>query len=285
VQPHPGFSENRRIYLAYGEGKADAVSLAVDRMVLNGNSLERGERLFTAAPKMAGKWHFGGRLLLAGGYLYITTGDGYEFRDLSQDLSTHMGKLIRLHEDGRVPADNPFVDRRDALPEIYALGVRNPQGLALQPSTGAVWINEHGPQGGDEMNRLSAGVNYGWPVISYGEEYGGGPIGDGITHHAGMAQPNWYWRPSIAPSGMVFYDGKAFPGWRGSAFIGALALRHINRLVIDGDRIIHEERLLGDREWRVRFVQQGPDGYLYFGVDQGMIMRLIPANNGDRPQF
>ena len=216
---------------------------------------------------------------MADGYLYITTGDGYEFRDHAQQLDNSLGKVIRLHDDGRIPEDNPFVGREGTRPDIYAYGVRNPQGMARHPQTGAVWINEHGPQGGDEINIIQPGVNYGWPVITYGEEYGGGPIGDGISRHEGMAQPLWYWRPSIAPSGFAFYQGDAFPGWEGSVFSGALALQHLNRLVIEDGRVMHEERLLGDREWRVRLVELGPDGYLYLGVDQGMILRLVPADS------
>jgi glucose/arabinose dehydrogenase len=277
VRPHPDFGRNGWVYLVYGVGTPEACGLAVDRMTLDGNVLRDGVRLFTAAPLIDSKWHFGGRLAFANGYLFITTGDGFQHSQLAQDLGAHQGKVLRLHEDGRVPKDNPFVDRPGALPEIWSYGVRNPQAMAVHPVTEDVWIIEHGPQGGDEVNIIRAGNNYGWPVITYGEEYGGGPIGDGIQRKTGMEQPLYFWTPSIAPSGMTFYTGTAVPGWQGSIFTGALALKHINRLVLEGDRVMHEERLLQDKGWRVRFVEQGPDGKLYFGVDEGLVMRLGPA--------
>ena len=277
VRPHPEFVRNRQVYLAYTAGTEEALSLVMDRMVLEGTALSQGQRLFTGQPALPAKWHFGGRIQFSGGHVYLTTGDGYEFRELSQQLDNSLGKVVRLRLDGSIPRDNPFVERPGALPEIYAYGLRNPQGMTVHPETGAVWTNEHGPQGGDEINILLPGTNYGWPVISYGEEYGGGPIGAGITHAVGMAQPSWYWRPSIAPSGFTFYQGSAFPGWQHSVFSGALGLQHLNRLVVEEGRIIHEERLLEDQEWRVRFVETGPDGYLYFGIDQGLILRIVPA--------
>lgn len=278
VRVHPDHEKNSWIYIAYGVGSEDENGLAVDRIKLTGSTVTTHEQLFTSRPRISGKWHFGGRLALVGGYLYISTGDGYDHSALSQSLSAHAGKVLRLHDDGRVPEDNPFVDEVGALPEIWAYGIRNPQGMAVHPDTQEVWLNEHGPQGGDEVNIARAGVNYGWPVITYGEEYGGGPIGDGITHQEGLEQPRYYWVPSIAPSGASFYDGEAFPNWRGNLFGGALALTHINRLVVEDDRVLHEERLLADKGWRVRFVEPGPDGYLYFAVDDGMLMRLVPAD-------
>ncbi len=278
VRVHPEFEQNGWIYIAYGIGTEDANGLGVDRIRLNGNRVTERENLFNSQPLISGKWHFGGRLGLSDGYLFITTGDGYDHMVLAQELTAHAGKILRLHEDGRVPADNPFAGRPDVLPEIWSYGVRNPQGLAIHPETGEPWLNEHGPQGGDEVNIARAGMNYGWPVITYGEEYGGGPIGDGITRKEGLEQPRYYWVPSIAPSGASFYSGDAFPNWRGNLFGGALALTHINRLVVEGDRVMHEERLLGDQGWRVRFVEPGPDGYLYFAVDDGMLMRLVPAD-------
>lgn len=277
VRVHPDFADNNLVFIAYGVGSADENGLAVDRFKLSGNMLSDRERLFETTPKISGKWHFGGRMAFSNGYLFLSTGDGYDHSGLAQHLNAHAGKILRLHDDGRVPEDNPFVGVEGALPEIWSYGVRNPQGLDVHPTTGEIWTNEHGPQGGDEVNIMRAGKNYGWPVITYGEEYGGGPIGEGITHKQGMEQPLYYWVPSIAPSGMEFYHGDAFPKWKSSLFVGALALTHINRLVIEGERVIHEERLLVDKGWRVRFIEQGPEGYLYFGVDDGMIMRLVPV--------
>ncbi len=278
VRAHPDFAQNGWVYLAYGIGNAEGNGLAIDRFKLSDNALSDGERLFESTPKIAGKWHFGGRMIFSNGYLFLTTGDGYDHSALAQKLDAHAGKILRLHDDGRLPDDNPFVGVDGALPEIWSYGVRNPQGMDAHPVTGEIWTNEHGPQGGDEINIARAGKNYGWPVITYGEEYGGGPIGDGITHKQDMEQPLYYWVPSIAPSGMEFYGSDVFPRWRGNLFVGALAKTHINRLVIDGDRVMHEERLLVDKGWRVRFIEEGPDGHLYFGVDAGMIMRLVPAN-------
>ncbi len=278
VRVHPQYTENGWIYIAYGVGEETKNGLAVDRIRIEDERVSARENLFNSTPRISGKWHFGGRLVLSGGYLFISTGDGYDHSVLSQSLEAHAGKILRLHDDGRVPDDNPFVGTEGALPEIWSYGVRNPQGMTVHPDTGEPWLNEHGPQGGDEVNIARAGENYGWPVITYGEEYGGGPIGDGITHHEGMTQPRYYWVPSIAPSGAAFYTGTAFPGWRGNLFSGSLAFTHINRLVVEDNRILHEERLLADRGWRVRFVEPAPDGSLYFGVDDGMIMRLVPTN-------
>lgn len=277
VKAHPEYAVNGWIYIVYSIGDADSSGLVVDRFKLNENIIESRERLFEVTPKIAGKWHYGGRLVLTNGYMYLSTGDGYDFIDHAQDLTTHTAKILRLYDDGRIPDDNPFAARDEALPEIWVYGLRNPQGMALQPKTGALWWNEHGPQGGDEVNVAVPGRNYGWPIITYGEEYGGGPIGEGLFKKEGMQQPMYYWTPSIAPSGMMFYSADQFPKWNGNAFSGALALTHINRLVIENERVIHEERLLDDRGWRVRFVEQGPDGHIYFGVDDGMIMRLVPA--------
>ncbi len=277
VRPHPEFGSNGLVYLAYCEGSEESAGLVVDQAELRGTQLVNPRRLFSATPRLAAKWHFGGRLVLQGDYLYVTTGDGYEFSAMAQRLDNHLGKIIRLRLDGSLPEDNPYRSLPGALPELYAIGVRNPQGMAIHPDTGELWINEHGPQGGDEINIVRAGTNYGWPVITYGEEYGGGPVGDGIQRRDGMAQPHYYWRPSIAPSGLAFYQGEGFPAWRGSAFSGALALKHINRLALDGERVMHEERLLEGRAWRVRFVETGPDGYLYFGTDDGAVRRLLPA--------
>jgi glucose/arabinose dehydrogenase len=277
VRIHPEFHENGWVYIVAGGGSNEASGLVVTRMELQGNKLSNGKTLLETSPRIGGKWHFGGRLAFSDGNLFISTGDGNTYSHLAQDLSAHVGKILRIGDDGTIPEDNPFVANPDALPEIWSYGVRNPQGMTTHPDTGAIWTNEHGPQGGDEVNIPRSGVNYGWPVITYGEEYGGGPIGDGETHREGMQQPVYYWRPSIAPSGIEFYRGDAFPGWNSSLFNGALALNHLNRLVLEGNRVIHEERLLEDKGWRIRFVQTGPDGYLYFGIDEGLILRLVPA--------
>jgi len=276
VLVHPDFINNQTIFLAYGIGDENGNGLAVDRYRLQETTLLDRQTLFSATPLISGQWHFGGRLALVSGELFITTGDGYNHSARAQDLTAHSGKILRLREDGSIPSDNPFVGQSESLPEIYSYGVRNPQGMAVHPLTGEIWFNEHGPQGGDEINIAAAGANFGWPVITYGEEYGGGPVGDGIVQHEDMAQPHYYWVPSIAPSGMSFYNGSAFPEWQQSLFIGSLAFTHLNRLVLDGNRILHEERLLQDRGWRIRFVEAGPEGYVYFGVDNGMVLRLVP---------
>ncbi|MEN8214639.1 MAG: PQQ-dependent sugar dehydrogenase, partial [Pseudomonadota bacterium] len=196
----------------------------------------------------------------------------------AQRLDDHAGSIIRLHEDGSIPRDNPFVSRSDALPEIYSYGHRNAQGIALHPRTGDVWIHEHGPQGGDELNIIRPGANYGWPVITYGVNYGTGTrIGEG-THKAGMLQPLHYWVPSIAPSGMAFYTGDQFPQWQGNLFVGSLKFQQLVRLELEGDEVVKEERLLTKQLGRIRDVATGPDGYLYLLIDasDGSLVRLEP---------
>jgi glucose/arabinose dehydrogenase len=274
---HPGFARNGWIYFSYSALVDSASTLAVDRARLRDSVLVDRERLFTARhPLPDNTDHFGGRLVLDGGYLFISSGDRATHRDSAQSLTSHYGKILRLHDDGRVPNDNPFAGRAGALREIWSLGHRNPQGLTLDPVRGELWEGEHGPKGGDEINIVRRGANYGWPVISHGEEYKGGPVGAGITEREGMEQPLHFYRPSIAPSGMEFYTASAIPGWRGNLFQGALALTHLNRLVLRDGKVVHEERLLADRKWRVRVVRQGPDGFLYVGVDGGMILRIRP---------
>ena len=247
VSLHPDYSNNQQLYIVYGVGTDKANGLAVSHYTLKGNSLVDGKRIFETSPRISGKWHFGGRLEVTDKYLFLSTAEGFERPELAQDLSAHSGKILRLNLDGSAPHDNPFVGVKNAKPEIWSYGLRNPQGMAIHPQTGELWLNEHGPQGGDEVNIARAGKNYGWPVISYGEQYGGGPIGEGITRKAHMEQPLYYWLPSIAPSGMLFYTGDAFPKWKNSIFNGALALTHLNRLEYDGERILHEERLLTDQ--------------------------------------
>ncbi len=267
------------IYFAFSEpGETQGEnSTAVARARLTGNSLSELAIIFRQSPKFPSRGHFGSRLVFApDGSLFITLGDRQKARDDAQLLDNHHGKVVRIWPDGRVPEDNPFVGKDGALPEIWSYGHRNIQGAAIHPDTGELWIHEHGPQGGDEVNIARAGKNYGWPVISYGEEYGGGKIGVG-TEKAGMEQPQYYWTPSIAPSGMTFYTGDAYPQWQGNLFVGALKFQYLGRLSLDGNEVVAEQRLLEDSlDQRVRDVVQGPDGMLYLLTDQrrGQLLRL-----------
>ena len=284
VALHPEFRENGLVYLSYAAGNWARAGTEVARGRLHGSRLEDVEVLFRALPKSGGGRHFGSRLRFApDGHLFISLGDRGD-RHRAQDPGDHAGSIVRIRDDGGIPPDNPFVGVDGALPEIWTLGNRNVQGLAFHPQTGVLFAHEHGPRGGDEVNVVRPGVNYGWPVISYGREYGSGvPVGEG-THRDGMAQPIVQWTPSIAPSGLTVYDGDRFPRWRGNLFVGALRFRLIARLVLDGDRVVHEERLLEGRHGRIRDVRTGPDGLLYLLTDApaplGAILRLEPAPAG-----
>lgn len=276
----PDFGDNSLVYISYAAAGDGGYGTEVARGRLTDNRLEDVEVIFRALPKFSGGRHFGSRLLFDNdGYLFITLGDRGN-REEAQNLDSHAGTLIRIHPDGSVPDDNPFVGRDDARDEIYTYGNRNMQGIALQPGTNRVWTQEHGPQGGDEVNIVSAGTNYGWPVITYGVNYGTGTkIGEG-THKEGMAQPAHYWDPSIAPSGMVFYDGDKLPGWRGSQFHGALKFGLLARLEVDdNNEIVHEEHLLEGEFKRVRALRQGPDDYLYvLDEAEGALYRIEPSS-------
>ena len=281
---HPDYAKNGWIYFSYagpGAGPGDdGISTEVGRAKLQGNQLTEWQTLFRLLPKTNRGHHFGSRLVFdRQGYLFITTGDRGQ-RHRSQKLDDHAGSVIRLHDDGRIPADNPFVNDATAYPEIFSYGHRNPQGAALHPVSGKLWIHEHGPQGGDELNIIDKGKNYGWPVISYGEEYGTDiPVGEG-TAKPGMEQPLYYWVPSIAPSGMMFYQGERFPQWQGNLFIGSLKFRLLVRLELDGEKVVSEERLLRDELGRIRDVRMGPDGFIYLLTDaaSGGLYRLEPGN-------
>jgi aldose sugar dehydrogenase len=283
VALHPRFAENALVYLSFAERGDGGHGTAVLRGRLAGAGedarLEGVEVIYRQAPKSRTGRHFGSRLVFdRAGFLYVTQGDRGE-QDRAQKLDDLAGKVVRLHDDGRIPQDNPFVARAAARPEIFTLGNRNVQGAALHPVTGELWAHEHGPQGGDEVNVLRAGVNYGWPVITYGVNYGTGTkIGEG-TAKPGMAQPLHYWVPSIAPSGMAFYTGDRFPGWKGDLFVGALRDQLLVRLRLDGEKVTREERMLQGTLGRIRDVRQGPDGFLYLAVDSssGAIVRLEPA--------
>ncbi len=280
VALHPDFATNRWVYLSYAEPGRGGIGTAVARGRLDGLQLRDTEVLFRLQPKTRASRHFGSRLVFDNdGLLFITLGDRGK-RPRSQDLADHAGSVIRLHDDGRIPDDNPFLGNDRARPEIYSYGHRNIQGATLHRQSGRLWTHEHGPQGGDEINLPRPGVNYGWPVITYGVNYGiGTPIGEG-TEKPGMAQPLYYWVPSIAPSGKAFYDGDAFPQWHGNLFIGSLKFRLLVRLEIADGKIVHEERMLQGRLGRIRDVRQGPDGLLYLLTDEenGELVRLLPAD-------
>jgi len=276
---HPRFSENRLVYLSYAKAGPDGATTAVSRGTLQDDRLTGVQEIFEARAWGQGGQHFGSRLLFDNqGYLYITIGDRGTM-NRAQDRSDHAGTTIRLHDDGRVPQDNPLAGQSGALPEIYSYGHRNAQGMALHPETGRVWQNEHGPRGGDEINVVQPGRNYGWPVITHGVNYDRTVI-TRDTAREGMESPLLHWTPSIAPSGMTFYTGDAFPNWRNSVFTGALAGQHLRRSVFDGTRLVSEERLLTDFGRRIRDVREGPDGFLYLLVDasSAALVRLEPAS-------
>lgn len=280
VALHPDYSRNGWIYLAYAGKEPDGQGTDVLRAKLQGYQLTDVEVIFRMQPKTRSGHHFGSRLVFdRQGFLYITLGDRGN-KDRAQRLDDHAGSVIRLHDDGRVPRDNPFLSTPGARPEKWTLGNRNMQGAALHPATGALWTHEHGPQGGDEINIMRAGQNYGWPLITYGRNYGSGTqIGEG-TEKPGMLQPIHHWTPSIAPSGMSFYTGQSFPRWQGHLFVGALKDQMLVRLELDGARVKHQEILLKNLIGRIRDVRTGPDGYLYLLTDSpdGQLLRLEPVS-------
>lgn len=277
---HPQFIQNHWLYFAYaGQGKG-GFSTHLARGKYQDGALTDVQTLFEATPKSTSGVHFGGRVAFdKQGFLFLTLGERGEGTN-AQDLSNDAGSLIRLKDDGSIPADNPFVQTKGARPGIYDYGHRNMQGMAIHPITGQVWTCEHGPQGGDEVNIEKPGANYGWPVITYGEQYGGGPIGEGITAKAGMEQPILYWVPSIAPAGMTFYTGDKYPGWQGNLIVSALKFQLIERIVLNDTKVIKQKRLLKDQIGRIRDVQQGPDGYLYLLTDEdnGGLYKLEPTS-------
>ncbi len=278
----PNFAGNRMVYLAFseaGEGGA-GTAVARGRLTRDGATarLDDVEVIFRQAPKVGGSSHFGARLVFApDGKLFIGLGDRQQ-RELAQDLSVTIGKLVRINADGSVPQDNPFVGREGARPEIWSYGHRNIQAAALDPATSDIVTIEHGARGGDEVNTPEAGRNYGWPVITHGVDYSGAPIGIGKAAE-GMEQPDYQWTPSIAPSGMAFYTGTAFPEWNGDLFVGALRGQMLVRLDVEGGRIVGEERMLEGTIGRIRDVRQGPDGSLLILTDagDGALWRLSPA--------
>ena len=279
VALHPSYKDNGWIYISYsgpGEGGHGTELL---RAKLDGYQLTEQQVLFRLLPKSSATQHFGGRIVFDGkGHVFLTLGDRGEMRR-AQRLDDHAGSVIRLNDDGSIPKDNPFVNRRDAKPEKFTYGNRNIQGAAMHPKTGELWTHEHGPQGGDEVNVMRAGRNYGWPVITYGVNYGFGTrIGEG-TRKPGVEHPLHYWVPSIAPSGMAFYEGDKFPGWRGNLLVGALKDEMLVRLELDGEKVVKEERMMRGAIGRIRDVRVGPDGYVYLLTDErhGVLARLEPV--------
>ena len=277
VAIHPQFATNRLVYLSFSKpGLFLRATTAVVRGRLDGLRLVNVEEIFVAKAWGWRTGHYGSRLAFdRNGFLFISVGERQEMRE-AQKLSNHQGKIIRLHDDGRVPADNPFVGRNDALPEIYTYGNRNPQGLTFHPETGELWASEHGPMGGDEINLILPGRNYGWPEVTYGINYTGQPISD-LTHKEGMEQPRHFFVPSIATSGLAIYHGDAFPNWRGDAFVGGLVGMRVARVSLRDPAAPHE-RLLEINQ-RIRDVRVGPDGLLYILIDSpnAPVLRLRPA--------
>jgi glucose/arabinose dehydrogenase len=278
----PRVAENRLVYLSYAEpGEGNTAGTAVARGRLGEGKLEDVEVIYRQQPKVEGGGHFGSRLVFArDGTLFVTQGDRFAYRERAQDLSSGLGKIVRINPDGSVPKDNPFVGRSSARPEIWSYGHRNVQSAALHPETGQLWTVEHGARGGDELNHPEAGNNYGWPVITYGVDYSGAKIGEG-TAKSGMEQPVYYWDPVIAPSGMTFYTGDVFPDWKGSILIGSLTPGLLVKLTLKDSRVAREERYLGDLRERIRDVQQGPDGFIYLVTDSrdGRVLRVRPATS------
>ncbi|MFX0558375.1 PQQ-dependent sugar dehydrogenase [Maribacter sp. CXY002] len=276
---HPKYEENGWLYLSYAspDGNEKGGHTAIMRAKLKDNALVDKQVLYKASPNTTKGQHFGSRIVFDNdGYLYFSIGERGE-RDINpQDITRDGGKIYRLYDDGRVPKDNPFVNQSGAKTAIYSYGHRNPQGLVKHPDTGEIWDNEHGPRGGDEINVIKKGANYGWPVITYGINYSGTPITD-KTEMAGMEQPIHYWVPSIAPSGMEFVTSDVYPGWKNSLLVGSLAFQYLERLELDGTKVTLREKLL-DGEGRVRCVKQGPDGLIYVAVEGKGIYKLVPKN-------
>ncbi|MCF2501298.1 PQQ-dependent sugar dehydrogenase [Dyadobacter chenhuakuii] len=275
----PQFGSNRLVYWVFSEpvSGGSLTSVGRGRLSSDASRIENAAVIYRAMPSYNGSAHYGGRILFdRTGHLLVSTGERSDMvtRPQSQSLTSGLGKIVRITTDGRPAADNPFAVQSNARPEIWSLGHRNPQGLAIHPTTGDLWQSEHGPRGGDEINRVQAGGNYGWPTITYGLEYSGQPVGAGIQQRDGLLQPAYYWDPVISPSGMTFFSGNSIPEWENNLFVGALSGMHIARLVIENNRIVGEERLLVSEQQRFRDITQGRDGALYAVTDQGRLYRI-----------
>jgi glucose/arabinose dehydrogenase len=276
---HPDYENNGWIYITHssteGEGKGGNTKLI--RAKLEGITLTNIETLYKASPNSTAGQHFGSRIEFDNeGYVYFSIGDRGNREVNPQDLTRDGGKVYRLHDDGSIPSDNPFVDQANALGAVYSYGHRNPQGMARHPKTGAIWIHEHGPKGGDEINRIEKGANYGWPVVTYGVNYSGTPISD-ETSKPGMTQPIYYWTPSIAPCGMDFVTGDRYPQWKGHVLVGSLKFNYVELVMLNGNEVVRREKIAQDIG-RVRNVKMGPDDYIYIAVEGDGIYRLVPKN-------
>jgi aldose sugar dehydrogenase len=271
----PDFERTREVFLSFAEPEGGLAGTAVMRGVLTDSTFEQARVIYRQRPKVKDGGHYGSRLVwMKDGTLFVTQGDRMNYRDRAQDLTQGMGKFVRIDRDGRAPADNPFIGRGNAQPEIWSYGHRNGQAATMHPETGQLWTVEHGARGGDELNHPEAGKNYGWPEITYGRDYSGARIGSGVARE-GMEQPVYYWDPVIAPSGMTFYTGDSIPGWKGSLLIGSLAGALVRLELRDG-RVVLEERYLGELRERIRDVVEGPDGFVYLLTDnpRGRILRV-----------
>ncbi len=275
VRVHP--QKKNEVYFTYSLPAGKGATTALGKALLEDTELKNVQTIFKAHEANSNNIHFGSRIEFGkDGKIYFAVGDRNE-RDQVQSLAYHIGKVLRINEDGSAPTDNPFVGTKGAKSEIWALGVRSPQGLNFHPETGELWEAEMGPRGGDELNIIKKGGNYGWPVITYGREYWGPKIGEG-TSKAGMEQPIAHWVPSISPSAMTFYTGNSFPKWKNNIFLANLSGQHVRRLVLEKNKVVHQEELLKDEGTRFRNIRTGPEGFLYVSSDDGKIARLIPAN-------
>lgn len=272
----PEFTANRMIYWVFSE-PGNLTAVAKGKLSNDEKTIEGATVIYRAIPANSSTQHYGGRILFdKTGNLIVSTGERSVLatRPLAQSVSAALGKVVRITKDGAPASGNPVISGTGALPELYTLGHRNPQGLALHPVTDEIWLSEHGPRGGDEINRLTSGKNYGWPIITYGIEYGGQKIGEGIQQKEGMEQPVYYWDPVVSPSGMTFYSGERVPEWKNNLFIGALSGKHIVRLAIENNRVVGEERLLANQNQRFRDITQGNDGALYAVTDEGRLYKI-----------
>ncbi|MCL4116951.1 UNVERIFIED_CONTAM: hypothetical protein GTU68_037366 [Idotea baltica] len=280
LELHPDFENNKWLYISYSdfkeEGGKTLAGTALSRYKFENDKLTKGEKLFEAHPYSTAGSHFGGRIEFdKDGYLFLSVGDRRKENENPQFLDNYCGKMHRIHDDGKIPSDNPYVGQQDAIQSIYSIGHRNPQGVALNRATNEIWTHEHGPRGGDEVNIIAPGLNYGWPIISYGIEYDGTTFTN-IVEKEGMEQPLLYWVPSIAPSGATFVTTDKYPGWEGDFLVGSLRFKYLNRCIVEGNKIVREEPMLKGIG-RLRNVRVGPDGYIYVAVEEpGYIFRLMP---------